>query len=92
MIHANFRGVDILISQLDTLLGLIKQYVEQQHPLIEGEWDLDFHTYGKGQQAAIGPGEVFIVAEAIAPTQQLATSIASKARVAMIVCPHYLMI
>lgn len=78
-----------MISQLDTLLSLVKEYVDQQHPHIKGKWDLDFHTYGNGQQTATGPNKVFIVAEAIAPTQQLATSIAAKARVAIIVRPHY---
>lgn len=79
-----------MISQLDTLLGLVKEYVNQQHPHIKGEWNLDFHTYGKGQETATGPGEVFIVAEALAPTQKLATSIAAKARVAMIVRTFFL--
>ena len=83
--ETNSVDTDVLIKQLDGLLDLVKQYVASQHPDIEGEWDLDFHTYGKGQSTSAGPGEVFIVAEAIAPTQKLATSIASKARVGMIV-------
>lgn len=89
-LDTNRADADILINQLDGLMDLVKQYVAVQHPDIEGEWDLDFHTYGKGQFTSAGPGEVFIVAEAIAPTQQLATSIASKARVGMIVSPPIL--
>lgn len=60
-------------------------YVDQQHPDVSGEWDLGFHTYGKGQDNARGPGPIFVIAEVIAPTQQLANSLSAKARVAMIV-------
>ncbi|KAF4992491.1 hypothetical protein FGRMN_7123 [Fusarium graminum] len=74
----------ILISQIDSLLPRVKAYVEQQHLEIRDQYDLDFHVYGKGQFTATGPGQLFIVAEAIASTQQLANSIASKARVGMI--------
>jgi hypothetical protein len=70
------------------LLANVRKYVSQQHPDISGEWDLNFHLYGKGQKTADGPGEIFVVAEAVAPTQKLATSIAAKARVGMIVS-HY---
>ncbi|PKS08579.1 hypothetical protein jhhlp_004965, partial [Lomentospora prolificans] len=78
----------ILIEQIDKLLVAVKKYVASQHPDSSGEWDLDFHLYGKGQHTSDGPGEIFIVAEAIAPTQTLATSIASKARVGMIHGPY----
>lgn len=64
---------------------MIKGYVHQQHPDNSGEWKLDFHVYGKDQYDAAGPGELFVVAEALASTQQLANSVASKARVGMIV-------
>ncbi|KAG5792711.1 hypothetical protein H9Q69_008236 [Fusarium xylarioides] len=78
----------ILISQIDKLLARVKVYVDQQHPEITGQWDLDFHVYGKDQYTQAGPGQLFIVAEALAPTQQLANSIASKARVGMIHAPY----
>ncbi|KAJ4129775.1 hypothetical protein NW768_006744 [Fusarium equiseti] len=74
----------ILISQIDKVLARVKLYVAQQHPEITSHWKLDFHVYGKGQL----PGQLFIVAEALAPTQQLANSIASKARVGMIHAPY----
>lgn len=50
-----------------------------------GNWDLDFHTYGQGQSTPLGPGEVFIIAEAVASTQELATGLVSTARIGMIV-------
>ncbi|KAH7198869.1 uncharacterized protein B0J16DRAFT_280795, partial [Fusarium flagelliforme] len=74
----------ILISQIDKVLARVKLYVAQQHPEITSHWKLDFHVYGKGQF----PGQLFIVAEALASTQQLANSIASKARVGMIHAPY----
>ena len=64
---------------------MVKGYVHQQHPDNAGEWKLDFHVYGKDQYNNAGPGELFVVAEALASTQQLANSVASKARVGMIV-------
>lgn len=79
------KYLDILLDQVENLLPVIKAYVRQQHPDIAGHWDLDFHMYGKGQTTPDGQGEIFIVGEALAPTQQLANSIASKARVGMIV-------
>ncbi|KAF4339293.1 hypothetical protein FBEOM_6829 [Fusarium beomiforme] len=78
----------ILIPQLDKLLARVKVYVDQQHPDVTGQWNLDFHVYGKDQFTPTGPGQLFIVAEALAPTQQLANSIASKARVGMIHGPY----
>ncbi|WQF90036.1 Putative acyclic terpene utilization [Colletotrichum destructivum] len=78
----------ILVQQLDSFLVSVKGYVKQQHSSILGDWDLDFHVYGKGQSTLAGPGEVFLVAEAVAPTQQLATGLVSTARVAMIHGPY----
>ncbi|KAF5586931.1 hypothetical protein FPCIR_7740 [Fusarium pseudocircinatum] len=78
----------ILVSQIDKLLARVKVYVDQQHPEITGQWKLEFHVYGKDQHTQAGPGQLFIVAEALAPTQQLANSIASKARVGMIHAPY----
>ncbi|KAJ4258941.1 hypothetical protein NW762_008029 [Fusarium torreyae] len=78
----------ILISQIDKVLTRVKAYVDQQHPEDTGKWKLDFHVYGKDQYTPVGPGQLFIVAESLAPTQQLASSIASKARVGMIHAPY----
>ncbi|KAF5626143.1 hypothetical protein F52700_8860 [Fusarium sp. NRRL 52700] len=78
----------ILVSQIDKLLARVKVYVDQQHTEIADQWNLDFHVYGKDQYTQAGPAQLFIVAEALAPTQQLANSIASKARVGMIHAPY----
>ncbi|KAH8743372.1 hypothetical protein F5883DRAFT_477159, partial [Diaporthe sp. PMI_573] len=78
----------ILVQQLDNFLVSVKAHVKQQHPSIPGDWDLDFHVYGKGQSTPAGPGEVFIVVEAVAPTQQVATGLVSTARIALIHGPY----
>ena len=80
-----YETIDILISKIDTVLASVKAYVQEQHSNAEGNFDLDFHVYGKDQQGTNGPGELFVVAEALASTQQLANSVASKARIGMIV-------
>ncbi|KAK7430475.1 hypothetical protein QQZ08_002994 [Neonectria magnoliae] len=78
----------ILISQIDNLLPRIKAYVTEQHAENAGKWELDFHIYGKGQSTAQGPGELFVICEVLAQSQALATSLAAKARVAMIHGPY----
>lgn len=88
----------ILLSQLPALLQTIKKYVAQQHAHLDAAtWELDFHVYdGKdhdgedaGKPVAIAqgppPGVVFIVCEALAPTQAEANSLASAARIG---CVH----
>ncbi|KAI1873706.1 uncharacterized protein JN550_002975 [Neoarthrinium moseri] len=72
----------ILINQLDNILQLIKSYVASQHAGTSGKWELDFHIHGKNTE------EVFLVGEALAESQSLATSIASTARVATIHGPY----
>lgn len=79
------RRLDILIGKIDNLIPRIKAYVKEQHADAPGDWDLDFHIYGKDQSTPAGPGEMFIICEAMAESQSLANSLASKARVAMIV-------
>ncbi|CEI66192.1 hypothetical protein FVEN_g4410 [Fusarium venenatum] len=78
----------ILIPQIDKLLARVKLYVAQQHTESTSQWKLDFHVYGKGQFSPTGAGQLFIVGEALASTQTLANSIASKARVGMIHAPY----
>ncbi|RYP32718.1 hypothetical protein DL767_005052 [Monosporascus sp. MG133] len=68
----------ILIKQLDTLLERVKAYAKLQHRNAEGTWDLGFHVYGRGTN------EVFLVGEALASTQELATSVANIARIGCI--------
>ncbi|KAH8551562.1 hypothetical protein BGW37DRAFT_44703 [Umbelopsis sp. PMI_123] len=82
----------ILISQLDSFLALIKQYV-----LSKAEnkgCDLTFHVYGKDSSTtevdlsrALSQ-EVCILVEARAPTQLLATSVASTARIGLLHAPY----
>ncbi|TPX15866.1 uncharacterized protein E0L32_000200 [Thyridium curvatum] len=74
-------GDPILIKQLPKLLSDIKAYVALQHRHVTNEkWEIGFHTYG-GEAS----GEVFLVGEALADSQVLATSVASTARVG---CTH----
>ncbi|KAL1616687.1 hypothetical protein SLS54_008254 [Diplodia seriata] len=69
----------ILIDQRDVLLERVKAYVAAQHRDSAGSWQLGFHVYGAGSP------EIFIVGEALASSQQLATSVANTARIATIV-------
>ncbi|KAK9247041.1 CAIB/BAIF family enzyme, partial [Lipomyces tetrasporus] len=89
-------GDPILISQLPSLLEAVKAYVTQQHQHIQEKWKLGFHIYGHDQRSSSagscssGPveGEIFIVGEALAETQTLASSIASTARIACVHGPY----
>lgn len=67
------------------MLPLVKKYVSDQHQSLTAKWDLDFHIYGNDKSSSSGTKQLFVVTEAVAETQQLASSLASKARVAMIV-------
>lgn len=78
-------SIAILIQQIDSLMGRIKQFVQMHHRHVQEKWELEFHIYGNQQVGSTPPLEIFIVAETLAPTQELATSLASKARIAMIV-------
>jgi len=67
----------------------IKEYVAQNQSE-PGMWKLGFHTYGRSgrvnrQKVDLLPDEVFIVGEALADTQALATTVCDTARVATIV-------
>ncbi|KAI6784170.1 uncharacterized protein J7T54_004716 [Emericellopsis cladophorae] len=78
-----------LIEQIDTLLPAVKAYVKQQHVHLSDNWNLDFHVYGRDHtNKRGGPGELFVVAEALAPSRELASSIASKARIGLIHAPY----
>ncbi|OTB15188.1 hypothetical protein K445DRAFT_75242 [Daldinia sp. EC12] len=75
----------ILINQLDKLLNLVKVYTAEQHTHVTEKWEFDFHIYGKPEEGVENPSpEVFIIGEALAPTQELATSVASTARIGVI--------
>lgn len=61
------------------MLDRVKRYVALQHKKADGTWEFDYNLYGKGTN------EVFLVGEALASTQELATSVANIARIACIV-------
>ena len=86
----------ILIAQIDSFLVRVKDFVKQQHKSAPEGWDIDFHVYGAngimGSQepgcSSYEPREIFLVGEALASTQRLATSIASSARIACVHGPY----
>ncbi|GAB5593943.1 hypothetical protein Unana1_08843 [Umbelopsis nana] len=82
----------ILISQIDSFLDLIKQYVLSKK---ENEsCSLVFHVYGK-DPANFNPSlskvlqqEIFVLVEAKAPTQERAITVASTARIGLLHGPY----
>jgi hypothetical protein len=80
----------ILIRQLPSLLDRAKAYIKQKHVHSQGSWELDFHVYGYDldRKERTSTGDVFIVGEALAETQDLATSLTSSARVACVHAPY----
>ncbi|KAI1818654.1 hypothetical protein GGS20DRAFT_581409 [Poronia punctata] len=78
----------ILIRQLDSLLERVRLYVAEQHKDAQGPWELEFHKYGgpggtNGTDNSDAPvPEVFLIGEVLASSQELATSLASTAKVA----------
>lgn len=76
----------ILIQQLPSLFSRVRAYVTEQHSHVREAWSLDFHIYGFNPSIPVEHrGEVFLVGEALAENQAVATDIASCARVA---CVH----
>ena len=86
----------ILIGQIDSFLVRVKEFVKQQHKNTTEAWDIDFHVYGaNGVMGSQEPGsssylprEIFLVGEALASSQRLATSIASSGRIACVHGPY----
>lgn len=72
----------ILMGQMDKFLNNGKAYISKQFPASAGKWKLDWHLTGLEQRP---PKKVFIVAEALADTQEFADSIAATFRV---YCAH----
>lgn len=72
----------ILIPQIHSFLDTAKEFARVQHSHIDEHWDVGFHVYGFNERDPEHvPSEVFIVAEAIAESQDIATSLASTIRV-----------
>ncbi|KAI0376806.1 hypothetical protein F5Y04DRAFT_265786 [Hypomontagnella monticulosa] len=76
----------ILIKQFESLVDLVKGYAADQHSHVTEKWEFDFHLYGKpddSNEDTVLSEEIFLIGEALAPTQELATSIAATARIAV---------
>ena len=84
----SFRDL-ILIEQLDQMIGLVKNHVRKSHTHIKEQWDLGFHMYGRPPDGKVIAGtEIMIVGEATAESQNIATSVASGARIANVHSPY----
>lgn len=79
--------IAILLTQLDPFLETVREYVVKEHEEPKDSWDLRWHTYGNKPRGG-GATEVCIIGEALAPTQELATSIVATAKVATIHAPY----
>ncbi|RYP29246.1 hypothetical protein DL767_006845 [Monosporascus sp. MG133] len=77
----------VLIGQMEKFLATVKGYVKMEHADVTEPWELEWHIIGKGDNGNI-PQEVALIGEALAPTQELATSIVAKAKVATIHAPY----
>jgi hypothetical protein len=77
-----------LTGQLEDLFKRIRAYVAYQHKEWNDQWwELDLHKFGAWHEDS--PGEVFVVCEAHAQSQELATSLVNTARVACIHGPYH---
>ncbi|EXJ56920.1 hypothetical protein A1O7_07264 [Cladophialophora yegresii CBS 114405] len=84
----------ILVGQLDKVIARIKEYVTFQHKHITEKWDLEFHVYGRDEnwtgegRPYSGSKGIFVVGEAVAESQHVATSICASARIGCIHAPY----
>ncbi|KAF2181398.1 hypothetical protein K469DRAFT_713831 [Zopfia rhizophila CBS 207.26] len=76
----------ILTGQIDKFLTRVHNYVTYQHREVDQWWEVALHKFGAWDKEA--PGEVWVMCEALAQTQELATSLASTARVACVHGPY----
>ncbi|KAK5693185.1 hypothetical protein LTR17_025229 [Elasticomyces elasticus] len=67
--------------QMDSFQQSILVHVKEQLRDVEGDWQLNWHLFGKSHDAHV-PNEACIVGEALASTQQLANSVVANAKVA----------
>ncbi|KAI0839413.1 hypothetical protein F5Y06DRAFT_22056 [Hypoxylon sp. FL0890] len=77
----------ILIKQFDSLMDVVKGYATEQHSHAAGEFQLDFHLYGKQDEETASASlsqEIFLICEVLASSQELATSVAATARIGVI--------
>lgn len=94
-----FGGIrdPILIGQIDDFLERIRTYMHGRCPVLDESETcrLIYHVYGKNgvmgpleTQAAGPPHEIAILGEVVAPTQDLASSIANSARICLLHAPY----
>ena len=84
----SFRDL-ILIDQLDQMLERVKEYARSVQRDIKERWDLGFHVYGRPPDGKVVAGtEIMIVGEVTAESQNIATSVASAARIACVHGPY----
>lgn len=102
--HLGYRTVfiggirdPILIGQIEDLLERIRTYMHERCPLLDKSETcrLIYHVYGKNgvmgpieTQAAGPPHEISILGEVLAPTQDLASTIANRVRVCLLHGPY----
>ncbi|KAK5727011.1 hypothetical protein LTR15_002902 [Elasticomyces elasticus] len=67
--------------QMDSFQQSILVHVKEQLRDVEGDWQLNWHLFGTSHDALV-PNEACIVGEALASTQQLASSVVANAKVA----------
>ncbi|KAK4961535.1 hypothetical protein LTR10_002025 [Elasticomyces elasticus] len=72
----------LLIGQMDSFQQRILVHVKEQLRDVEGDWQLNWHLFGKSHDGV--PNEACIVGEALASTQQLANSVVANAKIANI--------
>lgn len=80
-IYMGFVRDPILIGQIEPYLKKVKEGVRSLSglPLVEGTWDLEWHIYGRDSHGNAS-GDVYLVGESRAETQELARSIVATAR------------
>ncbi|KAK3631578.1 hypothetical protein LTR56_016811 [Elasticomyces elasticus] len=80
-VHRDPAVTALLIGQMDSFQQRILIHVKEQLRDAEGDWQLNWHLFGRSQE---GPNEACIVGEALASTQQLANSVVANAKIANI--------
>lgn len=66
---------------MDKFIATVKGYVKMEYVDVSEPWELEWHIIGKGDNGSV-PQDVALIGEALAPTQELATSLVAKAKIA----------
>ncbi|KAK4895931.1 hypothetical protein LTR27_006102 [Elasticomyces elasticus] len=83
-VHRDRAVTALLIGQMDSFQQRILVHVKEQLRDAEGDWQLNWHLFGKSHHDDLVPNEACIVGEALASTQQLANSVVANAKIANI--------